>query len=216
MTKRKETFRANTAMLMPCWVAATLFVLCASLPVAAKISESSSVSAALSLIDTFDSVCSAQVERAEVADKSDLVSLTPEQIFSMSTVLGYKKPPAAIWSDTQATWYQVQPSLDRPETCLFVSFGITLDHMKSAWDDRFSDKGDWQAFSEAVVGPAVQGGDGVGQKLTGAFAFRPFQDRMIMVAVAGQQFAQTGMVLLRYQKTETPRESCAQDPEACR
>lgn len=163
---------------------------------ASNIDDISSVDAALVLIERFETVCGPQVEQGKFADKSDLVALNTDQIVSMSAALGYSGP-AAIWSDQDATWYQIQHSIEKPETCEFVSFRVTLEDMLAAWDIQFRSNAKWQSFSGwSVEDAALTDGQG-----TGYFAFRRYDGQVVVIGVAGVQLVETGYVTLRYQKT---------------
>ena len=168
----------------------------------AKIEETSSIGAAVTLIETFEEVCSDQVESGLVGDKSDLIALTDDQISGLASVLGFKVQPDAIWSNDVGDWYQVQVSVDAPDTCLFVTFQITLDHMKTAWNAQFSKNDDWQLLSEAVIEENDPNSGETRSRLTGAYVLRPHEGRVIVAGASGLQLQETGMIMLRYQKTE--------------
>jgi hypothetical protein len=196
------------AVLCGAWLALGL----TTEPAQATLAERSSVAAAERLIDAFDAVCAEQVEQNRIADKTDLVTLSPEQISSLSTALGYRKQPDAIWAAQDAAWYQVQSSLEAPASCQFVSFEITLEDIQTAWSERYVEAAGWQSFAEPTLEPS--GGAEAGPMiLSGAYAFRRFEGQVILSAVAGMQMKDTGLVMLRYHKTKASSQSCANEGE---
>ncbi|MEM1352535.1 MAG: hypothetical protein AAGF27_09315 [Pseudomonadota bacterium] len=195
-----------TSVLRRCVVAGVLAV-CTPLAAAANLAETSSMQAALSLIERFETVCAQQVEQGEIGDKSGLISLSADKIESLAAALGFPKQPDAVWTDQDAQWYQVQPSLDAPEICLFVSFEIALEDMKDAWNFSFRGNDKWQSYSDAVV--EVSPNTAARSVLNGAHALRQRDDEILFAGAGGMQLQETGIVLLRYQKKKSAPDNAA-------
>jgi len=164
----------------------------------ANIEKTSGVAAALLLIERFEAVCATQVEQGEIADKSDQVLLAPDRIASLAQALGYSKPPAAIWSDTEARWYQVQHSLEKPEICQLVSFQISFEDLLTSWEAEFQNGERWQSFSELRTEHATL----IGGHASSHFAIRRDTDHEFMVGASFYQFQQVSYVSLSYRMTD--------------